>query len=96
MGGPDEYVLVDELLAVAKIHTLAAFDFLTAPDAMTPWTELSDDELFTSPLTFMGAPYGRPGPGQQGGDPRASRSTAAPTCGSARAAAPTPCASNRR
>ena len=22
----------------------------------------SDDELFTSPLTFMGAPYGRPGP----------------------------------
>jgi succinyl-diaminopimelate desuccinylase len=30
MGGPDEYVLVDELLAVAKIHTLAAFDFLSA------------------------------------------------------------------
>jgi acetylornithine deacetylase/succinyl-diaminopimelate desuccinylase-like protein len=29
MGGPDEYVLVDELLAVAKIHTLTAFDFLT-------------------------------------------------------------------
>ena len=23
---------------------------------------LPDDELFTSPLTFMGAPYGRPGP----------------------------------
>ena len=23
---------------------------------------LSDDDLFTSPLTFMGAPYGRPGP----------------------------------
>ena len=23
---------------------------------------LSDEELFTSPLTFMGAPYGRPGP----------------------------------
>jgi acetylornithine deacetylase/succinyl-diaminopimelate desuccinylase-like protein len=30
MGGPDEYVLVDELLAVAKIHTLVAYDFLTA------------------------------------------------------------------
>ena len=28
MGGPDEYVLVDELLAVAKIHTLTAYDFL--------------------------------------------------------------------
>ena len=25
----------------------------------------SDDELFTSPLTFMGAPYGRPGPGNK-------------------------------
>ena len=23
---------------------------------------LSDDELFTLPMTFMGAPYGRPGP----------------------------------
>jgi succinyl-diaminopimelate desuccinylase len=29
MGGPDEHVLIDELLAVAKVHTLAAFDFLT-------------------------------------------------------------------
>ena len=29
MGGPDEYVLVDELVAVAKIHTLTAYDFLT-------------------------------------------------------------------
>lgn len=29
MGGPDEYVLVDELSAVAKIHTLTAYDFLT-------------------------------------------------------------------
>lgn len=29
MGGPDEYVQVDELLAVAKIHTLTAYDFLT-------------------------------------------------------------------
>ena len=29
MGGADEYVEVDELLAVAKIHTLTAFDFLT-------------------------------------------------------------------
>ena len=25
----------------------------------------SDDELFTSPITFMGAPYGRPGPGNR-------------------------------
>jgi succinyl-diaminopimelate desuccinylase len=30
MGGADEYVLVDELVAVAKIHTLTAFDFLAA------------------------------------------------------------------
>ena len=29
MGGADEYVLVDELVAVAKIHTLTAYDFLT-------------------------------------------------------------------
>jgi len=30
MGGADEYVLVDELVAVAKIHTLVAYDFLSA------------------------------------------------------------------
>jgi acetylornithine deacetylase/succinyl-diaminopimelate desuccinylase-like protein len=30
MGGPDEHILVDELKAVAKVHTLAAFDFLTS------------------------------------------------------------------
>ncbi|MGD9882235.1 MAG: M20/M25/M40 family metallo-hydrolase [Reyranella sp.] len=30
MGGADEHVLVDELVAVAKIHTLVAFDFLSA------------------------------------------------------------------
>jgi acetylornithine deacetylase/succinyl-diaminopimelate desuccinylase-like protein len=30
MGGPDEYILLDELLAVAKIHTLVAYDFLSA------------------------------------------------------------------
>jgi succinyl-diaminopimelate desuccinylase len=29
MGGPDEHILVDELRTVAKVHTLAAFDFLT-------------------------------------------------------------------
>jgi acetylornithine deacetylase/succinyl-diaminopimelate desuccinylase-like protein len=29
MGGPDEHILVDELSAVAKVHTLAAFDYLT-------------------------------------------------------------------
>lgn len=29
MGGPDEHVLVDELRSIAKVHTLAAFDFLT-------------------------------------------------------------------
>lgn len=28
MGAPDEYILVEELVAVAKVHTLAAFDFL--------------------------------------------------------------------
>jgi succinyl-diaminopimelate desuccinylase len=28
MGAPDEYILVDELMAVAKVHALAAFDFL--------------------------------------------------------------------
>jgi succinyl-diaminopimelate desuccinylase len=29
MGAADEHILVDELRAVAKVHTLAAFDFLT-------------------------------------------------------------------
>jgi acetylornithine deacetylase/succinyl-diaminopimelate desuccinylase-like protein len=29
MGAPDEYILVEELVAVAKVHTLAAFDFLS-------------------------------------------------------------------
>jgi succinyl-diaminopimelate desuccinylase len=29
MGAPDEYILVDELVAVAKVHTLAAFGFLS-------------------------------------------------------------------
>jgi acetylornithine deacetylase/succinyl-diaminopimelate desuccinylase-like protein len=28
MGGPDEHILVDELVAVATVHALAAFDFL--------------------------------------------------------------------
>lgn len=30
MGGPDENILVEELVAVAKVHALAAFDFLNA------------------------------------------------------------------
>jgi hypothetical protein len=30
MGGPDEYVAIDEIRCVAKVHTLAAFDFLTS------------------------------------------------------------------
>jgi succinyl-diaminopimelate desuccinylase len=29
MGSADEHILVDELSAVAKVHTLAAFDYLT-------------------------------------------------------------------
>ena len=29
MGGPDEYATVDDLLAVFKVHTLSAFDFLS-------------------------------------------------------------------
>ena len=29
MGGPDEYVTVEDLSCVAKVHTLAAYDFLT-------------------------------------------------------------------
>jgi succinyl-diaminopimelate desuccinylase len=29
MGGPDDYVMVDEMVAVASVHALAAFDFLT-------------------------------------------------------------------
>jgi acetylornithine deacetylase/succinyl-diaminopimelate desuccinylase-like protein len=29
MGAPDEYILLDELMTVAKVHTLAAFDFLS-------------------------------------------------------------------
>jgi acetylornithine deacetylase/succinyl-diaminopimelate desuccinylase-like protein len=30
MGGPDENILIDELVAVAKVHALAGFDFLNA------------------------------------------------------------------
>jgi acetylornithine deacetylase/succinyl-diaminopimelate desuccinylase-like protein len=30
MGGPDEYIEIDELLEVAKVHALAAFRFLSA------------------------------------------------------------------
>jgi hypothetical protein len=30
MGGVDEYVLLEELDAVARVHALAAFDFLNA------------------------------------------------------------------
>ena len=30
MGAPDEHISIDELSAVAKVHTLAAFDFLSA------------------------------------------------------------------
>jgi hypothetical protein len=30
MGGPDENILVAELVAVTKVHALAAFDFLSA------------------------------------------------------------------
>jgi acetylornithine deacetylase/succinyl-diaminopimelate desuccinylase-like protein len=29
MGGPDEHILLEELRAVANVHALAAFDFLT-------------------------------------------------------------------
>lgn len=29
MGAPDEHILVEELIAVAKVHTLAAFGFLS-------------------------------------------------------------------
>src|SRR5262249_25681412 len=30
MGGPDEYVLADELVAVAQVHALTALDFLSS------------------------------------------------------------------
>ena len=30
MGGADEYVLLDELHAVTRVHALTALDFLTA------------------------------------------------------------------
>jgi succinyl-diaminopimelate desuccinylase len=36
MGGPDEHVLIDELHAVAKVHTLAAFDFLSGRPLSPP------------------------------------------------------------
>jgi hypothetical protein len=29
MGGPDEYILVDELVRVAQVHALAALAFLS-------------------------------------------------------------------
>ena len=35
MGGPDEHILVDELVAVAGVHALTAFDFLTASEGLT-------------------------------------------------------------
>jgi succinyl-diaminopimelate desuccinylase len=28
LGGPDEYINIHELVNIAKIHTLTAFDFL--------------------------------------------------------------------
>jgi acetylornithine deacetylase/succinyl-diaminopimelate desuccinylase-like protein len=31
MGGPDEFVTVEDLIAVGHMHTLAAFDFLSRP-----------------------------------------------------------------
>src|SRR5207245_8896352 len=31
-------------------------------DMDRPMDKISDADLFTSPMTFMGAPYGRPGP----------------------------------
>jgi succinyl-diaminopimelate desuccinylase len=31
MGGPDEFVLLDELATVTRVHALTALDFLTAP-----------------------------------------------------------------
>jgi hypothetical protein len=30
MGGADEHVLVDELVVVAQVHALTAFDYLAA------------------------------------------------------------------
>jgi len=30
MGAPDENILIEELVAVAKVHALAAFDFLNS------------------------------------------------------------------
>ena len=80
--------------AVAKIHTLAAFDFLS--DGALTMDRLSDEELFTSPLTFMGVPYGRPGPGNKRGHPRHPVRLRHQHARSARAAARIRCASSRR
>jgi hypothetical protein len=30
MGAPDEYVTLDDLLGTVHVHTLSAFDYLTA------------------------------------------------------------------
>jgi len=30
MGGPDEYVTLDDLRTVFQVHTLTAFDFLSS------------------------------------------------------------------
>jgi hypothetical protein len=30
MGGPDEFVLLDDLATVTRVHALTALDFLTA------------------------------------------------------------------
>ena len=68
MGGPDEHVLVDELVAVAKIHTLVGLR-LPLRGANRPWTACPMTELFTSPHDLHGRALRPAGSGQQGGHP---------------------------
>ncbi len=38
MGAPDEHILVDELVVVAQVHALTAFEYLSAdPDELKSW-----------------------------------------------------------
>ena len=78
MGGPDEHILVDELVAVAQVHALAAFDFLTDGTQAATMTTTTDAGVCgrrssSRPACgFMGAPFASYRSRREGGDPRRS------------------------
>ena len=58
--------------------------------------KLSDEDLFTLPLTFMGVPYGRPGPATEPPSWGYLSTAAFTRSASGHAAARTQCGCNRR